>query len=230
MFKPRPPQREVLKFTGGKMGVSAVPGSGKTQTLSALAARLIASGMVGEDQEVLIVTLVNSAVNNFSSRVSGFISEYGLLPDFGYRVRTLHGLAHDIVKERPSLVGLSDRFNILDQRESDEILNASATGWLRAHPDFAVEWTDPQFDLLRDNRILKRWYELATSIGYAFIRTAKDLQVSPLDITTRLNGLNNPLPLLQMGAEIYADYQRALTYRSAVDFDDLIRLALQALR
>jgi DNA helicase II / ATP-dependent DNA helicase PcrA len=33
-----------------------------------------------------------------------------------------------------------------------------------------------------------------------------------------------------MGAEIYADYQRALAYRGAVDFDDLIRLALEALQ
>ncbi len=37
-------------------------------------------------------------------------------------------------------------------------------------------------------------------------------------------------PLLRMGAEIYADYQRSLAYRGAVDFDDLIRLALEALR
>jgi DNA helicase-2/ATP-dependent DNA helicase PcrA len=33
-----------------------------------------------------------------------------------------------------------------------------------------------------------------------------------------------------MGWAIYADYQRALTYRGAVDFDDLIRLALLALQ
>jgi len=33
-----------------------------------------------------------------------------------------------------------------------------------------------------------------------------------------------------MGWAIYADYQRALTYRGAVDFDDLIRLALRALQ
>ena len=38
MFIPRPKQAEVLAYAGGKMGVSAVPGSGKTQTLSALAA------------------------------------------------------------------------------------------------------------------------------------------------------------------------------------------------
>jgi len=33
-----------------------------------------------------------------------------------------------------------------------------------------------------------------------------------------------------MGWAIYDDYQRALTYRGAVDYDDLIRLALLVLR
>src|SRR5512137_2380047 len=111
MFKPRPGQAEVLTYTGGRMGISAVPGSGKTHTLSCLAAQLVADPSLQEDQEVLIVTLVNSAVLNFSSRIAAFIQEKGLLPNYGYRVRTLHGLAHDIVRERPSLVGLSDQFS-----------------------------------------------------------------------------------------------------------------------
>ena len=102
-FSPRPAQREILAYTGGKMGVSAVPGSGKTHTLSALAAQLILSGVIAEEQEVLIVTLVNSAVDNFSTRIKDFLSTP--LP-FGYRVRTLHGLAHDIVREKPAAVGL----------------------------------------------------------------------------------------------------------------------------
>ena len=39
----------------------------------------------------------------------------------------------------------------------------------------------------------------------------------------------DPLPLLEMGCDIYAEYQRALAYRGGVDFDDLIRLALRTL-
>ena len=66
MFKARPGQKEVVKFKNGKMGVSAVPGSGKTQTLSYLAARLIRKGYIADDQEILIVTLVNSAVNKLN--------------------------------------------------------------------------------------------------------------------------------------------------------------------
>jgi len=113
MFKPRPKQLEILQYSTGKMGISAVPGSGKTQTLSYLAANLLFEGRIDDDQEILIVTLVNSAVNNFSNRISGFMQEFGLLPGVGYRVRTLHGLAHDIVRERPDLVGLSNEFTIV---------------------------------------------------------------------------------------------------------------------
>ena len=65
-FTPRPKQAEVLAYAGGMMGVSAVPGSGKTHVLSALAAQLVADGGLADDQEVLIVTLVNSAVDNFA--------------------------------------------------------------------------------------------------------------------------------------------------------------------
>ncbi len=59
----------------------------------------MAGGELEEDQEVLVVTLVNSAVDNFAKRVAAFVRERGLLPNLGYRVRTLHGLAHDIVRE-----------------------------------------------------------------------------------------------------------------------------------
>ncbi|MBL1156145.1 MAG: hypothetical protein D8M51_14610, partial [Ignavibacteriae bacterium] len=57
-FTLRPSQTEILRYRGGRMGISAVPGSGKTFTLSALAAQIISSGALEADQDVLIVTLV----------------------------------------------------------------------------------------------------------------------------------------------------------------------------
>ncbi len=54
-FTPRPRQLELINdylAHGGKMGISAVPGSGKTQVLSALAARLISRDL-DEGQEVV---------------------------------------------------------------------------------------------------------------------------------------------------------------------------------
>jgi DNA helicase-2/ATP-dependent DNA helicase PcrA len=230
MFRPRPKQQEVLDYIGGKMGVSAVPGSGKTYTLSALAAQLVASGRLEDDQEVLIVTLVNSAVEHFAGRVAGFVKERGLLPNLGYRVRTLHGLAHDIVRERPALVGLSDDFQIVDEREADQILQAAALAWLRTNPQMADDFIS--FDLNEGQQKQVRrsqWPDLVTGVVHKFVKLAKDLEGTPDKLRDRLERFSPPFPLVEMGTAIYTDYQRALRYRGAVDFDDLIRLALRTL-
>jgi hypothetical protein len=71
-FTPRPSQQNILRYTGGRLGIAAVPGAGKTHILSALAAQIIHSGALQDDQEVLIVTLVNSAVDNFEARIKRF--------------------------------------------------------------------------------------------------------------------------------------------------------------
>ncbi len=229
-FEARPKQQEVLNYTGGKMGVAAVPGSGKTVTLSALAARLVAGNSLGDDQEVLVVTLVNSAVDNFAGQVAGFLAGHGLLPNLGFRVRTLHGLAHDIVRERPALVALSDDFQIIDERESGRILRDTAEAWLSSHPDMindflALDLDERQREWVRGDQ----WPDLITNIASNFIRQAKDWQLTPAELRDHLDRYLQTLPLAEMGWAIYADYQRALVYRGAVDFDDLIRLALEAL-
>jgi DNA helicase-2/ATP-dependent DNA helicase PcrA len=229
-FSPRPKQQEVLDYPGGRMGVAAVPGSGKTWTLSRLAASIVASGELADDQEVLVVTLVNSAVDNFYQRVSAFVEEYGLLPHLNYRVRTLHGLAHDIVRERPELVGLAEDFQIVDEREGDDIAAQASRAWLSSHPGALDGYLSEELD---DNNISRVYREslpdLVKSIGTSFIRSAKDKRLTPERLGERLAQLPVSLPLAHMGWEIYADYQRALAYRGAVDFDDLIRLALDAL-
>ncbi|MCZ7543435.1 MAG: ATP-dependent helicase [Anaerolineae bacterium] len=177
------------------------------------------------------MTLVNAAVDNFARRVADFVQERGLLPNFGYRVRTLHGLAHDIVRERPGLVGLSDDFQIVDERLADEIRQEVAEAWLRGHPYDLDAYLTADLDERRADWVRRdRWPQLVSEVALAFIRMAKDLGLTPDDIRARLDELQMPLFLAEMGCDIYADYQRALAYRGAVDFDDLIRLALQALR
>jgi len=120
--EPRPQQKEVIGYEGGTMGVAAVPGSGKTWTLTRLAARLVAEADLEAEQEVLVVTLVNSSVDNFSSRIDELIEQEEMLPDVGYRVCTLHTLAHEIVRARHDLAGLSEDFHVIDDRQKGDIL------------------------------------------------------------------------------------------------------------
>ena len=70
---------------------------------------------------------------------------------------------------------------------------------------------------------------LVQNLGRNFIRMAKDMELTPIMLRQRLDALPAPLPLAEIGWQIYDDYQRGLAYRGAVDFDDLIRLAVQAL-
>ncbi len=153
IFTPRPSQREILKYTGGTLGISAVPGSGKTHTLSALAAQIISGGQLERDQEVLIVTLVNSAVDNFSARIGEFIQARGLIPQLGYRVRTLHGLAHDIVRENPPLVGLDKKFSIVDETASSSMIADAARAWVQTHPDFLDQYISTALDDYQTRRV-----------------------------------------------------------------------------
>jgi len=230
MFKPRPNQLEIVNFEQGRMGISAVPGSGKTHTLSYLAANLIAKGLINDDQEILIVTLVNSAVDNFTQRISGFIqNEFGLLPNIGYRVRTLHGLANDIVKERPNLVGLETQFVIADERETNEIIQNITQAWVHTHQDIILDLTKEGLDDRSSKKATKNWADLLVDIALSFIKQAKDYQLVPDDIAFLIEKRKKVEPLMEMGLFAYREYQKALSYRGAVDFDDLIRLAFHAL-
>ncbi len=231
IIQPRPAQQEILKYQTGTMGVSAVPGSGKTWTLSLLASELIQQGRINADQEILIVTLVNSAVHNFSQRISRFLSQQTGIPSLGYRVRTLHGLANDIVNERPDLVGLDASYQIIDDREAVRIRRGAVSEWLREHPEGLDDFLLDDLSEYKRTRLRREQIPgLIDQIALQFIRTAKDLQLSPQAILEKISQDGSSFQLAAMGAEIYTAYQRDLAYRGALDFDDLIRYALEVLQ
>ena len=77
----RPNQEQIVTYRSGKMGISAVPGSGKTWTLSLLAARIILSGVLRPDQEVLIVTFAN--YDTQYDRIVFFINNGDIVTHYG---------------------------------------------------------------------------------------------------------------------------------------------------
>ena len=229
MFKPRPKQQEVLNYKQGYMGVAAVPGSGKTATLSSLAAKLLTETDLEDGQEILIVTLVNSAVANFARQVNEYVRADGLLPGFGYRVRTLHGLANDILRQKPTKARVDENFIIVDERESNEILTDAVEAWIRKHPQAPEDYLAAEY---WDKAHYRQhyWSQIVTETAKVLIRQAKDELLSPHDLYDCLENHGSELGLARMCADIYADYERALAYRGAVDFQDLIRLALKILQ
>ena len=73
----RPAQAKILAYENGRLAISAVPGSGKTFTLSLLAAQLIGHGRINPDagQQILIVTYLNASVDTFRARIRKRLDE-----------------------------------------------------------------------------------------------------------------------------------------------------------
>ncbi|MCB0013401.1 MAG: ATP-dependent helicase, partial [Anaerolineales bacterium] len=231
----RPAQAEILKYQDGLMAVSAVPGSGKTFTLSLLAAQLIAAGKVEvtKGQQILVVTYMNSGADNFRRRIREHLEALGV-PPAGYDVRTLHSLGLEIVRlaqgggSRTS-VGANDLL-VLDEAQSNLYLTRAVDNWRTAHPD---EWAG--FLPEGDQRTLNQWRNIVERTARAFIRTAKNERYQPFQIYDQLQ-LSQTTDLhdfaadeseiayefVSMFAGIYGQYQTILSRQGALDFDDLI--------
>lgn len=217
----RPAQADILQYERGRMAVSAVPGSGKTFTLSLLAAQLIASKIDPERQQILIVTYLNASVDTFKARIRKRLNEMGLLPA-GFDVRTLHSLALEIVRVANS--GTEETLPVvLDETQANLYLNQAVDGWIENNRSLWHEFLSDESPQLR-----AKWRTITENTAKTFIRTAKNERYQPYQINAKLNDAaanqpnGNELALTWMLSGIYDRYQTILARQAALDFDDLI--------
>lgn len=115
---PREDQKPVLEYKKGYMGISAVPGAGKTTILLALIIKLLEDGINPEN--IFVLTYMDSAARNFRERIKNIDSKNSRLPN----ISTIHGLALRILKENGNheKLGLSDDFEICDDAQRGRFL------------------------------------------------------------------------------------------------------------
>ncbi|MDA0243500.1 MAG: ATP-dependent helicase [Chloroflexi bacterium] len=221
----RPTQADILEYRGGKMAVSAVPGSGKTFTLTRLAAQLLADKRLDPtaSQQILIVTYLNTSVDNFRAAIRKRLEELNQPTQTGYDVRTLHSLGLEIVRIASGGEQGNDLI-VLDDGQAVRYLGQAIDNWQTAHPH---QWNallpedSPQAQV--------RWRGTVERTAQAFIRTAKNERYAPEQVQAKL-----PIPeqaadptqlFLCLLAGIYANYQAIITRQGALDFNDLIAQA-----
>ena len=253
----RPEQEQIANYAGGRAAISAVPGSGKTYTLAALAARLLSRGLLPDDSEVLVVTFTNSAVDNIRNRIRAVLKEEGLI-DTGYRVLTLHGLANAIVRERPDLAGTTGDFRIDDELSGPRAIAEAARWFTQQQPDLWRSFLPQDLTAQQRNTAEEQWRDATERIGDEVTRLAKNLRLTPARLRELMGKRSGeqgsrgdaareqrsvtpspPLllssspwflsPFLRMGAEIYERYEQILNLGGRLDFDDLIWRAIMAL-
>jgi DNA helicase-2/ATP-dependent DNA helicase PcrA len=232
----RPEQEEIARYQGGLMRVSAVPGSGKTQTLAALTTRLLKSGRIPPEGEILIVTFTNSAVDNIRARIRAMLAAEGAIADVGYKVLTLHGLAYLIIRERPDLAGISVDFAMDDELSGRQTIPEASRAYQRENRDYWLSFIPTDLGAARRDKAEENWSDKTEAIAREVIRMAKNLRWTSADLLARLaeageapGGSSAVSPFLRMGARLYERYEDILRSGGRLDFDDLIWRAVSAL-
>ncbi|MBR1460518.1 ATP-dependent helicase [bacterium] len=115
---PREDQKPVLEYKSGYMGISAVPGAGKTTILLALIIKLLERGI--DPERIFVLTYMGSAARNFRERIKNVRKNSSKMPN----ISTIHGLALRILKENGNYekLGLSADFEICDDSQRSRIL------------------------------------------------------------------------------------------------------------
>jgi len=209
----RPQQLNIVTgYAGGKLAVSAVPGSGKTQTLAALTAHLLARGLVGPESEVLVVTFTNSAVDNVRARIRLALRDLGLR-DGGFRVFTLHSLANTIVRERPDLAGVTYDYCIDDELSNSRAMAEAARWFVQQERDYWLSFLPSGLTQQQRYQAESLWADDTARIGAEVTKLAKHLRLTPADVKALIASGGAPAdssshrppvsPFLRIGAAIY---------------------------
>ena len=213
----RPGQSEVAEYKGGLLAVPAVPGAGKTTVLSWLAARLISEGLP-RGSKILVVTVMNSAVANFTRKIGDWLEQRDLPRGVGFEVRTLHSLALQIIRQRPDAALLRDDFDIIDGGYRERLVEDIVGQWIDRNQQ---RW-QAVLKINNSHRMyqqtLEGWRNRTVDMGKEMIRRFKALGLSPQEAAARISGDN----FYAWTVEFYRQYQERLAQLGMVDFDDLL--------
>ena len=226
-FRPRAGQREILEYEGGRMGVAAVPGSGKTATIAALTSRLLeqrvdGKGPLGRRGRVLVVTYQNAAVDTLRGRIGARLRERGL-PATGFDVRTLHSLSFGLVQAYPGHVGTTTDFRVLDEASANAFVDRSVADWSRAH---VSTWgrLAPGEGNVYDERWEGQWQRIARSLASSIIGAAKNRRLESeavIRLATGEHAQGLAAQLVRIGGQIFEGYQRLVETSGSIDFNDM---------
>lgn len=213
------PQRDAVLSHAGPLLIIAGAGTGKTTVITRKIAHLITT-KIARPQEILALTFTEKAAAEMQERVD-------LLVPYGYldvSLKTFHAFGDQLIREHALKAGLSPQFRILSKAEQ--------LVFLRQHVfDLPLAQFRPSTDPTRFLSALANAFARAKDEAVTpeeFLVYAKTLQGEaqqhPADETLRVQA-----DRVQEVAQSYAVYEELLRNADAVDFGDLVLLAIQLL-
>lgn len=124
--------------------------------------------------KILIVTYMNSAVNNFKQRIAAELQKRGILGTKDYFVSTIHGLCLQIIKEKPDLVITNEEFEVIDGVEKIHLISSAIDEWKRHNDrEFKLYLDIDGISAGKGQEIYKNWHDRLCNIMLSAISNFK---------------------------------------------------------
>ena len=226
-------QQGLANWQGGEMAVSAVPGAGKSHSLSVAAAIAIARNQLHSRRQLVVVTYTRSAAANIKSKIRDRLKAL-MLPPGGFVVYTLHGLALNIANSRKELSGLDlDNVTIVVPNTGHRIIRGAVERWIAQHSKQyqrlleGVQFDGEETERLRRQSVLRT--EVLPDLTNTVVREAKSSGLLPEQLEQLSQNATDEYGILQIAAGLYKEYQQLMRSQDLVDYDDMILAALKVL-
>ncbi|QDL07012.1 DNA helicase UvrD [Brasilonema octagenarum UFV-E1] len=238
-------QQRMADWNSGSLAVSAVPGAGKSTGMAAAAAIAIAHQYEQSAQsrrnirrQLIVVTFTRSAAANIKIKIREYLKELSL-PQTGFSVNTLHGLALNIASRYPNLSGLElDNVTLITPNQSHRFIRTAVEQWIATAPGRysrlleGIQFDGEETERLRRQSVLRT--EVLPELATIVIHEAKSSGLLPEDLrefgkkTTGKQGTDE-YNILSIAAGLYEQYQNLMRSRDFIDYDDMILAALRVL-
>lgn len=226
-------QQPLAEWEGGQMAVSAVPGAGKSHSLSVASAIAIIKNQLHSRRQLLIVTYTRSAATSIKTKIRDRLKELSYPPG-GFMVNTLHGLALNIAKNHPELSSLNPEIDTLViPTPSHRIMRTTVEKWIiKDKKRFnnllkGIKFDGEETENLRRQSVLRT--EVLPSLAYQVIREAKSSGLLPEDLWKMSEKSPDQYEILAVSAGLYEEYQKVMKTNNYIDYDDMILGSLKVL-
>ncbi len=193
-------QREAVNCLEGPLLVMAGAGSGKTRVLTCRIANLLANGV--KPWNILAITFTNKAANEMKSRAASMIGE----PARNVWLSTFHSFCARILRADVESTGLRrSSFAIYDTSDSRALIK----------------------NIIKDFNLDEKRF--IPAVVQSKISAAKNMLVGAQRFADSINFDSDRSLFDQKVAEIYLEYDRRMVENNAMDFDDLLLIAVRML-
>ncbi|MBN4004072.1 ATP-dependent helicase [Nostoc sp. LPT] len=232
----RPGQQQMADWQSGPLAISAVPGAGKSTGMAAAAAIAIARQYERSSsrRQLVVVTFTRSAAANIKAKIRKFLRDDLSLPQTGFFVYTLHGLALNIANRHSDLSGLQlENVILITPSQSHRFIRTAVEQWIVNNPNVYLRLLEGhQFDgeeteRLRRQSVLRT--EVLPELANTVIHEAKSSGISPELLREWSKQTTDEYAILSVAAGLYEQYQKLMRSRDFIDYDDMILAALRVL-